>query len=76
MLKEQIKWGGDRRSNLHDAILKLSDLGIEPTASHRWQRLFDMLEEHLSCTDGDRGAMRAQMAQCLEAIFLDRNAEG
>jgi len=41
------KWGGDRKSNLHDAILKLSDLEIEPTASHRWQRLFDIPEEHL-----------------------------
>ena len=45
MLGEQIQWGGDRKSSLHDAILKLDDLGIEPTASHRWQKLAEIPEK-------------------------------
>jgi hypothetical protein len=45
MLAEQIKWGGDRKSSLHCANLKLSDFGIEATASHRWQKLAEIPQE-------------------------------
>jgi len=31
--------GGDRKSKLHDATLKLDDLGITRVQSHRWQRM-------------------------------------
>ncbi len=37
--------GGDRKSRLHDATLKLSDLGIDKFQSHRWQRIASVSEE-------------------------------
>mgnify|MGYP007068779511 CR=1 FL=1 len=39
MLREMPMHGGDRKSSSHDVTLipTLTDLGIEKTASHRWQ---------------------------------------
>lgn len=38
MIAEYGLHGGDRRSSLHDGILKLDDLGISAQQSHRWQK--------------------------------------
>ena len=37
--------GGDRRSRLQDATLKLEDIGIDRYESHRWQLQADLPEE-------------------------------
>lgn len=36
--------GNNRKLKLHDATPKLTDLGIERTAAHRWQKLADAAE--------------------------------
>lgn len=38
--------GGDRKSSLHDERMKLSDLGISETQSHRWQLEAEALALH------------------------------
>ena len=44
MLREMDLHGGDRKSKLHDATLKLDDLGINRTQSSRWQSIAGMPE--------------------------------
>jgi N6-adenosine-specific RNA methylase IME4 len=43
MLKEQVSAGNPQL--LHRATIRLDDLGIERTASHRWQKLAEIPEE-------------------------------
>jgi hypothetical protein len=47
--------GGDRRSKFHAARVKLADLSIEPTQSHRWQQMASVpeaqFEEYLRETE-------------------------
>lgn len=51
--------GGDRKSKLHDAILKLEDIGIKPNQSSRAQQLAEIPEneiaEHLNQIEGSTG---------------------
>lgn len=50
LLEEQARKQGQRDETFHDerfAIPKLSELRITELQSHRWQRLFDIPEEHL-----------------------------
>src|SRR5262252_3251685 len=58
MLAEMGLRGGDRRSNFHDGSLKLADLGIGYTDSHRWQQeaeLSDALFEAYITTTREMG---------------------
>lgn len=56
MLAQMNLHGGDRKSSLHDANLKLSDVGVSGIESHRWQRIAGIdeftFEKHISDTKG------------------------
>ncbi len=41
----QIQQGGDQKSKGHDVRLKLSDIGVEPQESKRWQKIAAIPEE-------------------------------
>lgn len=68
MLADMKLRGGDRKSNLHDASLKLEDLGIESTQSHRWQRLSllpdDEYNDHVErCVESGKELTTADVAK-------------
>lgn len=46
--------GGDRKSDLHDARVKLPDIGVSHSESHRWQRIASIDDETFEAHIADR----------------------